>query len=99
MTAQAITDIKELVGEMPARGCEFEDHDGNLVCDLQARWIARCHYVDWSTSRCSMVTVALCNSHKERVAANAAMSANGWPCGGCLRVLSPSDLFGPVMPL
>lgn len=46
MTTQAITDIKELVGEMPGQVCEFEDVNGHRACDSQARWVARCYIYD-----------------------------------------------------
>ncbi|ORA92134.1 hypothetical protein BST32_01820 [Mycobacteroides abscessus subsp. massiliense] len=51
MTTQAVTDIKELVGEMPARGCECRIHGCNGTthehgCDRQAAWIVRIHGAD-----------------------------------------------------
>lgn len=52
MTTQAITDIKELVGEMPARGCQCriagcngEKHVRGR-CDHQAKWAALVHGAD-----------------------------------------------------
>ncbi|SKI82591.1 Uncharacterised protein [Mycobacteroides abscessus subsp. massiliense] len=98
MTTQAITDIKELVGEMPGQVCEFEDVNGHRACDSQARWVARCHSVVWSTLQCYITVIAICEPHRQHIAANAAMCANS-RCGSCLRVMSASDLFGPVMPL
>ncbi|MBE5405714.1 Uncharacterised protein [Mycobacteroides abscessus subsp. massiliense] len=52
MTTQAVTDIKELVGEMPARGCECRIHGCNgrqhamNACDHQAAWSALVHGMD-----------------------------------------------------
>lgn len=48
---QAVTDIKELVGEMPARGCQCRiagcsgttHQDG---CDREAAWVVRVHGTD-----------------------------------------------------
>lgn len=51
---QAITDIKELVGEMPARGCQCRiagcnsgQHSEN-ACDHQAVWVALVHGADYT---------------------------------------------------
>ncbi|SHU21483.1 Uncharacterised protein [Mycobacteroides abscessus subsp. abscessus] len=54
MTTQAITDIKELVGEMPARGCQCRiagcngRQHGENACDHQAVWAALVHGVDYT---------------------------------------------------
>lgn len=91
---QAVTDIKELVGEMPARGCEWPEHE----CDSQAHWIARAH-VWYPDLRCDMRVLALCDRHKLQGLATAARL-----CGQCCHICglvakSPGDIFGPVMPL
>lgn len=103
MTTQAVTDIKELVGEMPARGCEWQDCE----CDAQARWIARAHQWFDSSSSCRSVVLCLCDQHKDFIAAMARSGARESAVGLRIRVC-PScntdftqvgNLFGPVMPL
>ncbi|SKY30136.1 Uncharacterised protein [Mycobacteroides abscessus subsp. massiliense] len=67
MTTQAITDIKELVGEMPGQACEFPDWDGLPACDREAAWAARVHWTDVRSRTCRVVVVALCESHKREM--------------------------------
>lgn len=64
---QAITDIKELVGEMPGQPCEFLDCDGVPVCDHEASWVARAHWTDFVPRTCKVVVVALCESHRREL--------------------------------
>ncbi|SIC68317.1 Uncharacterised protein [Mycobacteroides abscessus subsp. abscessus] len=95
MTAQAITDIKELVGEMPARGCEWPRH----ACDSQAHWIARCHCMrGWV---CVSLVLELCDRHKDEALSIATEAVTErrfcYSCG--VAALSSSDVVGPVMPL
>ncbi|SPX87661.1 Uncharacterised protein [Mycobacteroides abscessus] len=94
---RAITDIKELVGEMPARGCEFHGVSAQNPCGRQAQWIARGH-IDTSPG-CRWVEIYLCNECLLS-AQHFAESWVGRKCGTCnLPVNSAGDLLGPVMPL
>lgn len=93
MTTQAITDIKELVGEMPARGCEYLE-DGSPQCDSSARWAMRVHFIDGP--ECRITVQNLCDQHKCELVDLAARYA-GVPCRSC--GVAADALFGPVMPL
>ncbi|TDZ92110.1 hypothetical protein CCUG60885_04224 [Mycobacteroides salmoniphilum] len=102
MTTQAIQDIKELVGEMPARGCEWPDDD----CGAQARWIAVVHEWLQESQSCRRVVLDLCDQHK-----NALVDQADYCVSPLARLLFPtcpccyvdlrnaSNIVGPVMPL
>ncbi|SKU53913.1 Uncharacterised protein [Mycobacteroides abscessus subsp. bolletii] len=83
MTAQAITDIKELVGEMPARGCEWQPYKFIAPeCSLQARWAIRLHLADWATQTCSVGVQHFCDAHKQELLAIIAEDMDA-PCESC----------------
>lgn len=97
---QAITDIKELVGEMPGQPCEFRSRDDGPICGAQASWVARAHIAHTDSFTCTSEILTLCDGHKRLGLSNALMHADGSRCISCHRVMSkPSDLFGSVMPL
>lgn len=98
MTTPAVTDIKELVGEMPARGCElgtlFSERTACSPCNQQAQWIARIH-----TNPCGRAAVSSCDTCLSK-ALGIAEKWIGYRCDTCALVVnSVADLLGPVMPL
>lgn len=96
MTTQAITDIKELVGEMPARGCEWQQFEGEPLCGSAAQWAIRVHFLVRSRMTCEVAVQNFCDEHKRALMAIPKMH-KGTPCFNC--GVSADALFGPVMPL
>lgn len=92
---QAITDIKELVGEMPARRCEYLDEDLHSACDRDSKWMVRMHLAHWRDGECEVVTWAVCDGHKNLIEA-AAKYFRGVTCTACDTTL---DAVFKVMPL
>lgn len=90
---QAITDIKELVGEMPARGCEWAKFD-DPPCGTPAQWVMRVHFSEWGV--CHVDVQYFCDEHKRELQ-DLALTYKGVPCRYC--DVPAEELFGPVMPL
>ncbi len=67
MTTQAITDIKELVGEMPGQPCEMPDIYERPACDREAAWACRVHWTHFWNGTCDLVVIALCEFHKREL--------------------------------
>ncbi len=98
MTTQAITDIKELVGEMPARGCEFPRDGKSDNCGRKAVWIARVHD-GRKVPDCVWLEIHLCGACLTEAQRNSRLWI-GSTCLGCaLNVKTVGDILGPVMPL
>lgn len=98
MTTQAIQDIKEFVGEMPARGCEFRSTSMPMPCGREAQWIDLGHD-GRALMQCEWIELYLCGSCLARSLA-ICESWIGSTCNTCpLIVTSASDILGPVMPL
>lgn len=84
MTTQAITDIKELVGEMPARGCECgivgcngERHQNG--CGRRAVWAVRVH--GKNRSKHGEFVIALCDECLQRAKEIKTFVGNCRTCG------------------
>ncbi|SLG71357.1 Uncharacterised protein [Mycobacteroides abscessus subsp. abscessus] len=103
MTTQAITDIKELVGDMPARACECEldtcpsRHAYDETCCGESKWVARLHGVSRSTGEHGEIVLSLCEACLTTLrayVAGALVFKTHCSCG------MPIDKWiGPVMPL
>jgi len=101
MTTQAVTDIKELVGEMPARGCECDLNtcQHGESCSRTAAWVARMHVKKASGAHTSQV-IAICDECLAAVRQRLArISSYGLTCSCGIPASSVGDLLGPVMPL
>lgn len=101
MTTQAVTDIKELVGEMPARGCECELntcgslHRVDESCSGAAKWVVRIHTMCTLTGRHVDEVLALCEGCFSAIRGYVHKGgSHRCSCG-----MRASDWIGPVMPL
>lgn len=100
MTTQAVTDIKELVGEMPARGCECmlnccgSRHGVGERCGSDAKFVARVHVFN-PLRRCSDDVGAVCIECLDSIRAWVSSKDSNCPCCG----LNAAQWVGPVMPL
>lgn len=79
---QAITDIKELVGEMPGQACEWPDVNEQPACDREATWAARVHWAHHRIGTCDVVVIALCECHRQEMLRVAATDAGVCQCCG-----------------
>lgn len=92
MTTQAVTDIKELMGEMPGEPCEMPDIFELPACDRQAAWACRVHWSHYWTHSCELVVIALCEFHRAELLAVAATNTDrcalcGYTIASALRVM------------
>ncbi|QSM03892.1 hypothetical protein PROPHIGD91-2_37 [Mycobacterium phage prophiGD91-2] len=95
---QAITDIKELVGEMPARGCECSCQTCHRSggCDQDAQVAVHIH--DHEHNQHNVLLCARCLRGSEQWA----LIAIALGCGYCVcgkKLAQISDMLGPVIPL
>lgn len=101
MTTQAITDITELVGEMPARGCECTNSAccGSAGCDRAAIWMIRRHVQLRSNGKCWDVVRAVCTECLNTYKASVTRFTYPTSCNRCDKAFGSLGDALKVMPL
>ncbi|SHY71251.1 Uncharacterised protein [Mycobacteroides abscessus subsp. abscessus] len=86
MTTMSVVDVESIVGDMPARVCEWAEEGG--PCASEAEWVMRVHFV----YPCENHVVAFCGHHRDLVKDEYAYGQrNGGSCDRC--GVRPEDVY------